>query len=186
MTQVEVCNLALGWIGSELITSIDDQATPARLCKASWATTRDAILEAREWSFAIRRFQLAPDATAPAFGWVRRFAIPSTVLRVLRCLDLDGEPVDWQREGAYIVSDELTINMLALVRIETTADLPASFGHALAARLAADLAIPVADSAKLQVAMWNLYGHKLAEAAGLDAMQGRATITRGPGLSRVR
>ena len=186
MTQIEVCNLALGWIGSELITSINDAATPAHLLKANWGPTRDVVLESREWSFAVKRTVLAADSIAPAFGWERRFPIPSNVLRVLRCVDAYGEQVDWQREGAFIVSDEATIFMVALVRVETTADLPASFAHALAARLAADLAVPVAQSETLQMNMWKLYGAKLKEAATLDSMQGRSVQTRGPRMSRFR
>ena len=186
MTQTEVCNLALGWLGSELITSINDVATPARLLKASWSSTLSIVLSAREWSFAVRRLVLPADSIAPAFGPLRRFPIPSNVIRVLRCVDAWGEPVEWQKEGAYIVSDETTIYAVVLIRIDTMADLPEPFAHALAARLAADLAIPIIDSPKHQASLWQLYNLKLAEAATIDAMQGRSTITRGPGLSRVR
>jgi hypothetical protein len=188
VTQVEVCNLALGWVGSELITSIDDDSTSARLCKALWTPTRDVVLEDREWTFAVSRIgPVAPDASAPAFGWLHRFQIPSTVLRVLRCVDADNQLIEWQREGAFVVSDQATLRMVALVRVEDTASLPPSFCHALAARLAADLAIPIAQSSSMQASMWQLYTAKLKAAAAMDGMQGRAerrTNTRG--LARVR
>lgn len=186
MTQVEVCNLALGWVGSELITSINDSTTPARLCKANWNSTRDVVLASREWAFAIRRYEIAPDTTAPVFGWDHRFPIPSNVLRVLRCEDGYGEDIDWQREGNFIVSDEATVHALCLVRVETMSDLPEYFGQALAAMLASNLAIPLAQSAEMQKAWYAIYLQKLKDAISIDSMQGRSRQLSGPGLSRVR
>jgi hypothetical protein len=46
------------------------------------------------------------------------------------------------------------------------------FVQALAARMAAELAIPLSENAQLQGTMWQLYGTKLAEAAARDGQQG--------------
>lgn len=186
MTQVEVCNLALGWVGSELITSISDTSTPARLCRASWNSSRDVVLSGHEWAFAVRRFTLAADSVAPAFGYERRFPIPSSVLRVLRCVDGEGYAVEWQREGSYIVSDEATIYAVCLIRVETTADLPEYFGQALACLLASQFAIPLAQDSALQATFFKIYKMTVKDAANIDSMQGRSTQMNGPGLARFR
>jgi len=187
MNQVEVCNMALGWLGAKFITSVDDDTTEAKLCKALWNGTRDAVLEAREWSFAVKRQgPLAADVTEPAYYWSKQFQIPSTTLRVLRCQDTDGESIDWQREGSYVVCDEDALYMITLERVEDVSAWSTLFCHALAARLAADMTVALVDNAALQERMWKLFQVKLHEATVSDAMQGRSIKIQGPGLWKVR
>ena len=188
MNQVEVCNLALGWLGAKSITSIDDASTEAELCKANWVPARDVCLESREWSFAIQRLgPLAAAVAAPVYDFTKKYVIPSTVLRVLNVQGQYGDEVDnWQREGQYIVCYDDAIYMRALVRVEDTSAFPASFCHALAARIAADIAIAVNNSTTQQETLWKLWVMKMKEATVLDSMQGRTLRIKSPALMRYR
>ncbi len=82
-SEVSICNLALGWLGANLITSLDDDNREAQLCKTNYPDIRDAVLEEREWTFAVRRIQLAPLVLPPVYGYAHQFLLPPDVLRIL-------------------------------------------------------------------------------------------------------
>jgi hypothetical protein len=191
---VDICNMALGWIGAERITSLADVSEQANLCNLNYAISRDTVLESREWTFAVERFSLNPTGVVPAYDWGYEFVIPTEVLRVLT-VDrptagvLGGpehEQENWVREGNSILMNRDTLTMRAIVRIEDTTLFSSSFVHALAARLAADLCIPITRSKTLQQQMFVLYGAKLEDAASADGMQGRSKRIRSRYLSARR
>jgi hypothetical protein len=186
--QVGICNLALGWLGEKRITSIDDESTAARLCKDMWTHALDNMIASREWTFARQRFgPIAASVDVPAFYYTKKFQIPSTVLRVLRVEDAYAQALEeWQREGDFIVCFDTTIYMVALVRVADVSSLPAPFAQALAARIAADLAIPVTQNSDLWAKRVQLAAAELQNAATLDGMQGRTVRITQTNLSRVR
>ncbi len=169
-SEVSICNQAIAWLGGTLITSLDDNSTEAKLCKATYASVRDAVLEARDWTFAIGRHDLPVSATAPINGYANAFPIPSDVLRILGVLDND----DWQVEGQDIVTNEGAVSIKAVVRVTDPNRFSALFVQALAARLAADLAIPLTQSRELQKQHYQIYNDKLDEAVTNDGMQGKS------------
>ena len=216
-SQVSICNLALGWIGANLITSLDDDNREAQLCKTNFADIRDAVLEEREWTFAVRRLSLAPTVLKPVYGYGNQFLLPPDVIRVLNIPDTtfgdtlsfftgairqaqqgpDQQPQlpVWRKEsvdqpgtlvGQVILAntDQLLVRVIWRV---TNIDLwSPMFIHAVAARIAADLAIPLTQNRTLQSDMWNLYDLKLRKAAVMDGMQGRMEIKRSEAIQRVR
>ena len=82
-SEVDISNMALGWLGADRITSLDDESVEAQLCKLNYPRSRDVVLEDVEWTFAVRRFILSPDPVVPLFNWGKKFLIPTEVLRVL-------------------------------------------------------------------------------------------------------
>ncbi len=196
---VEICNMALSWLGANRITSLGDNSEEANLCNLNYAVSRDVVLESREWTFAVRRYTLAPTGTTPEFNWGQEFNLPSEVLRVLSVEResavgsneltsnfIEHEQMNWVREGNKVLADWDTISMRAVVRIVDPAMFSVSFVHALAARLAADLCIPITRSKTLQQQMFALYQAKLADAASLDGMQGRSKRIRSRYLAARR
>ena len=169
-SDVSICNTALSWIGGQLITSLDDESREAQLCKAVYEDVRDAVTAAHDWTFAIGRFDLPKNAAAPVNGYANGFQLPSEVLRVM---DVNcGE--DWRIEGQDIVTNEGSAKIRAVVRITDPTRFSALFVQALAARLAADLAIPLTQSKELQRQHYELYMTKLSEAVTNDGMQGKS------------
>jgi hypothetical protein len=203
-SEVAICNQALGWIGGSLIISLDDQSVEAKLCKANYAELRDTVLEEREWTFAIKRAEPAKLAMPPAYGFDAAFQLPSDCLRVLqvsragsdvlgggtgRSSTMQGraQEIEWLREGSAIVANHANqIYIRYISRIVDTTKFSPMFGQALAARIAMDLAIPIAQSAKLQMDMAQMYGEKMQLAASSDGMQGRSYRTRSDSLTVVR
>ena len=206
-SEVAICNQALGWLGAELIISLDDDSVEAKLCKANYAPLRDTVLEEREWTFAVKRLTASTIQEGPLYGFDKAFQIPPEVIRVLQ-VSRAGDDVqaggsaggdrhgtgqgretriDWLREGQTIVANNADkIFIRALVRIEDTTRFTPAFGQCLAARLAMDLAIPLTNSEKMQRSMAAMYGEKITLAASSDGLQGRSYRVRSDSLTVVR
>ena len=199
-SQVSICNLALGWLGTNAIIAIDDETVEAKLCKANYEDAIKAVLEDRDWTFAIDRFTLTPEDEQPEFGFSFSFIIPQQVRRVISCStdrafsfvdsgvvsDVKGAEVNWQKEGNRLVANENTLFMRAVVDVFDPLRYPSTFVHCAAARLAADLAIPLTHSPSLMQSMWSLYGMKLTTASTADGRQGRREQVEASRLTRAR
>lgn len=191
VSDVAICNQAIGWVGGNLIISLDQEQTEAQLAKANYALLRNALLEAADWTFAMRRFVPPQLAIGPAWGYPYNFQLPSDVLRVCyvgqSARPEEGDPVaSWVREGHTILAEQSQIFVRAVVEIADPNLFSPLFTQALAARLAMDLAIPIANSRSLQSDMANLFASKMAEAVAQDAKQGRARLIRAPGMKLAR
>lgn len=171
-SSTDICNLALGWIGDATITSLDDPSKAARLCKLNYPLTFAAVLESRWWTFASERRLLSRDPVGPAWGSESRYSIPADAARVLKVLEVDT----WAVEAGYILTPDTTADLKVYVLKSTVdlAEVSPTFVQALAARLAAVLAIPLAENRALQESMWALYGSLIKEAVFLDNSQGTA------------
>lgn len=180
MDQVGICNLALGWVGANPITSIDDASTTAELCRNNWDAVRDSVLEAREWTFAIKRASLAADATAPDYQWGLRYQLPSSCVRLLDADDGSGiADFEWVKEGEFILTNQaapLRVRYVELV--EDPLLWSPGFVMAMAYRLAFVICTPITENKGLQGDLWGLYQKALTEAARLDGMQGRSEHVR--------
>lgn len=86
-SQVSICNQALGWLGANLITSLNDDNREAQLCKTNYPDIRDAVLEEREWTFCVRRISLSPTVLEPVYGYTNQFLLPPQVIRILNLPD---------------------------------------------------------------------------------------------------
>ena len=175
MTDVEICNLALGSLGTAGISAFDDDSDQARACAAFYGPVRDAVMEDALWSFAKGQFVLSPDATAPLFGWTYRFLVPSDVAKVHRVSDTtqdDDSNIAWERQGQYILADVTPIYVTAVKKLTDPTYFSAAFCLALAARLGSELAVPLTENRALQTDLWTLYRNKITDAQGLDKSQG--------------
>jgi hypothetical protein len=196
MTALEICNLALSWLGEAAISALDEDSVAADLCTQSYAEIHDALLEERDWQWASRWEAVALDADAPVNPrYTMRLAKPAAALEVREVTDGDGDAVGWVLEGAYLLIDEsctVTVDGEevdgAYVRYteqkEDPTTWPANFSLSVAHRLASVLAVPLAESRALQASEWQLYEATLAKATSADSMQGRAFT--GPTISALK
>lgn len=203
---VQICNQAVSWLGGDVFTALTDDQKEAKLCNANYELLRDAVLEDREWTFAVARIEPAALVSTPKYGFAKEFQIPATVIRVLQVSRAgDGDTgivgdtvrhgtglgdyneVEWLREGQTIrVNNAERIYARVIQQITDTTKFTPGFGQALAARIAMDIAIPLTGSRLLQQEMAVLYGEKLRSAAATDGLQGRSFRTRSNSLVNVR
>lgn len=215
-SQVSICNQALGWLGANLITSLNDDNREAQLCKTNYDDIRDAVLEEREWTFAVRRITLAPVVLPPAYGYARQFLLPPDVIRVLNIPDTslgatpplggaqfgglaqgpDQQPQlpAWRKEsvedpsvtGNVILANADQLVMRVIWRVTNIGLYSPQFIQCFAQRLAADLCIPLTQNRGLWVDMWNVYQQKLSRASAMDGIQGSMERKRSNAVQRVR
>jgi hypothetical protein len=197
--RIDIVNIALNLLGEAPLQSIDDDSDVARGVKANYIHTRDATLEAHEWSFALRRFVPGKLTTDPVFGPLNSFSIPSDILRVVSVWDdegswrqagsgraIDRAQAQWGIESRTIVTDSDPIYCIGLRRIEDEGIYSPLFVQAFAAQLAMMCAYLTTESNQKFAAMSALYGQRIKEAHSRDGQQGRNRRIRNTSFSRSR
>ena len=169
-SEVQICNLALAKIGDQQITSLTENSKAGRLCNLVYEPLRDATLRAHPWNFAITRETLALHSVAPSYEYTAKFTLPVNFLRLLGTDMVDT--AEFVLEGSFILCNASTL-IIKYVKQETDPNqYDWLFVEALSARIAAELAISIADSRTMSVDLFNLYGTKLSEARTADATEG--------------
>ncbi len=207
-TETEICNLALGWLGGNRITSltVEENSKEWLLCSEQYADLRDAVMEEREWTFAVKRAVLTPVDEDLVWGHEKQFLKPPDSLRILTVHDnsvirptpvTTPQPVSrgphdipqadgWQVEGDFILANAERVYVRYNRRVTETGKFSATFVQALAQRLAAEFALPLTESRSLFDKMWTAYSVKISFGAVTDGMQGRMRKVRSRALIRRR
>lgn len=195
-SETMLVNMALSRIGNTLqIADIDtDTSTAADQARLHYENARDSLLRAHPWNFAIKRAELSPDATAPLFEYQYAFPLPNDFLKMVRTeweatgfsnrdeavrvfsfWDSNSIPYRIERHsnGARsLLANEDSVSIEYVSRVTDTTQFDPMFTDVLVARLAAELAMPIADNPRLTEQMWDLYARKLSEARVMDAQEG--------------
>lgn len=79
---IQICNRALTKLGSNRITSLDDNTKPARVMSANYDSVRRSELRAHRWSFTITRAALPALSDAPVWGFPLQYQLPADNLRL--------------------------------------------------------------------------------------------------------
>ena len=178
-SKTEVCNLAVSWLGGKRMTSVDDDNTKeANLCRANYDLSRQAVLEEREWTFAVKRSQLTPLVETPLFGYQYKFLLPPDLLKTLNAYDpkhanlKEAPGIIHVIEENYLYADIAMVNIRYMKDLTNTNRFSGLFTQALAAHIAANIAVSLTESAKQQERMFGLYDNKLNDASTSDSLQG--------------
>lgn len=172
-TEVDVCNASLVLIGDSVIESLDDLTDRAIACHQFYERTRDAVLRAHPWNFALVRAALVLDAGTPAFKWAHQFTLPSSPY-CLRVLEVDEDyigQIPWEVEGRLLMTDESSMKIRYIARILDPTAFDSLFFEAFAARLASQIAFTLRKEPEVIKTMWDLYQEKIQEAKTIDGME---------------
>lgn len=150
-TKLEIYNSALIKMGEETIASTSASNKRARLVNEQYDKCRREVLRAHPWNFALKRAELAADASPPAFGYDNRFPVPSDLLRPWKCWnsgndDLDPEIEKWKEENGYILTDESQLFIQYIYNCQDVTLFDAQFEEVLALRLAGDTCYAITQS----------------------------------------
>jgi hypothetical protein len=90
--EVGICNLSLGYLKIEPITSIETPTSnEEKICAKYYDIARQATLESSDWSFATKRTSIAADAETPAWGWdYQSGTLPIDFLKLIGLYDSYG------------------------------------------------------------------------------------------------
>jgi hypothetical protein len=152
MTDIQICNLALARLGDSRITALTDATAQAQYCSLFYSQTLEELQTEFDWQFCRKLASLTADATAPAFGYARRFAVPSDFLRLIRLngIDEDENFSKWEIVDGFIHTDLAAPAQIEYIASVTdSAKFPAVFVEILSAKLAANLAMPLTGSKDL-------------------------------------
>lgn len=173
-SMVGIANIALINLGETRITSLDDQQKKAVLCKERLPDIIDAVLRAHPWKCAKTRASLPLHADVPAYEYSAQFMLPANPY-CLRVLSIENYRERWEIEGRFILANTgAPLLMKFIKRITDPNEFDSLCTQAIAARLAADLAMPITQSQTHTDQMWKMYREKLMEARGINAQEGGA------------
>lgn len=106
---VEICNLALGHLGSEAnVASISppDGSAEAGYCARYFPIARKLTIALAQWSFATKREKLA-EVTNPSNVWLFAYSLPSNCIKPYRILKL-GATTE-QDGAAFTIEDGVVL-----------------------------------------------------------------------------
>lgn len=176
-SKVSIYNNALILIGQKTLTDTTDDSATARDCNVIYDQVLDEELAAgpeKGWRFARTRASISVDATAPAFEFDYRFAVPNDCLRPVE-VQVDGLGLtDWIREGDYILTNEedSEIDMVYVKRVTETGKFPPHFVKVLYYSLAVALAERTTKDTELGSRIYQkLQTIVLPKAIGIDSKE---------------
>ena len=167
---VDICNGALNQLGASTILTLTEDSKNARLCNARYTQVRDSVFRSHPWNCLQKRIQLASDTATPAWGFTKQYTLPADCLRVLTILDYDA---DYKIEGRKILTDNSTMKILYISRVEDPNEYDELLRETLSAALAADIAYAITSSNPTATNMFNLFQSKLKEARFVDSTEGQ-------------
>ncbi len=174
-SEVSICNIAISWLAGNQITSLEDDTTEAILCSANYANSRDAVLEDGDWTFAMKRALPSLKAEPPLFGFSSAFLLPPDFIRPVELSqksDFRDNIDEFEIESGEILCNYEVIYLRYIWKITDPSKFSAGFVQALAARLAADICVPLTHDTDLFANYWTLYESKRDTALANDGLLG--------------
>lgn len=167
---ISICNSALAKLGAARIKSLTEGTKSSDLCQLRYEDCRDLVLQSHPWKCAIKRVVLSP-STPPAFGSESAFQVPSDYLRQLpKDKFTDLLPV----EGSTILSNDTTVYLRYLARIEDATLYSPYLSECISLKLAADICYAFAPDGGKQKLQEELYENGLRRARFLDSSSSKA------------
>lgn len=170
---VDICNRALQKLGAERIISLTQDSVSARACNLAYESVRDAELRSHTWNFAIKRKELAADATAPVYGYSYAYTLPSDCLRLLKNDHQENYySNNWKVEGRKIITDESApLPIRYVYRVTDTTLYDALFIEALSSKMAYEMCEELTQSNSKKEAAAADYRNALREARKINAFE---------------
>ena len=175
--KLDICNMALGFIGTRTVASESERTPEAVQCALFWDSARRTALRDYPWNFAQARARLAEVAMPEAWAgeWRHAYVPPDRCLRLHRVLGAGG------RAGFMPVHDaerEIVLTDAADALADYTRDVAEpsrwddAFRMVMARRLACLICAPLLknNAGKVQE-LENLYRAALPDAMQSDASE---------------
>jgi hypothetical protein len=183
---IGICNRALTKLGSNRITSLNDNTKPARVMSANYDSVRRSELRAHRWSFALTRAALPALAAAPAWGFARQFQLPADNLRldqIEQAYTWYGDYYRWSSASNFdtalysIEGGKLLTNLPAPLNIRYAQDITdpnlfdATFDEAFACKLAMEACEDLTQSSTKFQQIATEYGDAIKTAIRANAIE---------------
>lgn len=201
---IDICNLALLRLGHDEITSLSEKSKEARYCSRFYDRMRRATLRSHPWNWAERIQVLSLlSLEAPDYDYV--YALPANCMRVIQIVNPSGyvnssspslrtdpapqiafELRTYETAGKCLVTSQADAQVRFVADITDPNAFDDQFIDALAHRMAAEMAVPLAGKSSMQKAEYQLFLLTLAEGKQIDASESRTQVTPGQDLVSAR
>jgi hypothetical protein len=131
----QICNRALGRLGSETVTDLNDGTKNAEYCLRFLPEAIEHILGQWDFKFARRRARLAMLEERPAFGWAYQYNLPKDCVRLVSVGEEAGT-VPYQAENGMLLTDADELPIIYIARPDEPDQLPQSIRKAVSTHLA--------------------------------------------------
>ncbi len=171
LSDIGLCARALIKIGAQPITSFEDGTAESEIAGALFAQTRDALLSAYPWSFAMAQISLNQLSEAPLADYSYAYQLPNDFLRALSVgAGGRGRGLEYRIMGGLLHSNAPDVILSYIYRPEEEA-FPPFFDQALIVRLSAEFTIPVTENTSRSEAMYLAAEREFNRARQIDAQQ---------------
>lgn len=171
-TGVSICSNALLMLGAQTINDFADQMNldRAKLCANLYPSNRDMLLRAHPWNCCVKRVVLAPDASAPVFGYQQSFELPADFLRVLEVSE-GGVQIDYLVEGRTIQANTTVLELRYIFRNEAESTWDAQLIDLMTMKMVAVLAYPITQSTSERAERQEEFKQALKIAKAVDGQE---------------
>ena len=184
-SKIDLVARALIELGEKPIADLEDGTDVSNIVINVYDGFKQFILSKYNWSFTLKRVQLARLSTAPVFGYKYSFQIPSDCLNIIAVYDSAQSGVDnlafqdWQKTYQQIESNAEALWLLYQCDVSET-DFPAYFQEAFIMCLAEKLCMAITDKESLKniiyLKAWgnpadNMNGGLFGSAKNIDSKQ---------------
>ncbi len=101
VSDVTVCNLALGHLKKNRIQSLGEGGENATACNDFYDQVVEEVLSEHEWSCATKQVKLARLSETPISGYSYKYELPADFLEMRKVY----EGYEWERHGNEILTD---------------------------------------------------------------------------------
>jgi hypothetical protein len=178
-SDVDICNIALGKLGADVITSLTQNSKSARLCNKYWAHVRDLILRGHDWNCASTYASIASLADVPIpDDWDYQYQLPVDPY----CLNIrelpDAKTAPYKVVGRTLYTNESSPIVIRYTqRMTNVADMDVLLVDVIACKLAEQMAYDLTHSASVADRMERKYAMAMIDAIDANIIEVDAPYT---------
>lgn len=186
LSNIALCARALIRLGAAPIASFDDGTAESEIAGALYAPTRDAVLSAYGWSFAMGQVQLDRLETPPMADFQYAYQLPADFLRALSAGSGGrGRGMTYRIARNLLHSNAESVTLTYIFR-PAEEEFPPYFDAVLIARLSAEFCIPVTENTSRAEALYRMADVEFQRARQIDAQQDTPSRIEDFSLIRAR